>query len=169
MTTLERIAAEIVAGLLLIGGVLLWWNLHNRHEQLVGAQACIQTTTVDKQTAAAGVAKTEAAQAVDIDTVVKAYDAKLADLSARNDDLAGRLLASGAIRPSGVSHPGPAAAAAATDDGLRASQAEARERLVRSDLDAVLAACDANEVKTEDLAEVYNRIRARATAAAAAK
>lgn len=169
MTTLERIGAEILGGIFLIAGVLLWWNLHNRTEQRLGAAQCIQTTTVDKTQAAAAVVTTEAAQAVDINAVVKAYDAKVADLSARNDDLAGRLLASGAVRASRVPDPGSAAGAKPAEPRLSDGQAEARERLVRADLAAVLAACDADEVKTHDLASIYDGVRTRALAAAAAK
>jgi hypothetical protein len=170
MTTIQRIGAEILGGVLLIAGVLLWWNLHNRAEQKQGAQACIQATTIDKTEAVAQVVSTQAAEAVDINAVVKGYDAKVADLSARNDDLAGRLSASGAIRASRVSHSGSAAAGECTKSGVDSGQSETLAGLarVRADLDELLAAGDANQVKTEDLATLYDGVRTRALAAAAA-
>lgn len=172
MTTLERIGLEIAGGILAIAAVLLWWNLHNRTEQKLGAAACIQTTTIDHTEAKADATKTEAAQAVDINAVVNGYETKVASLSRSNDDLARRLSTSGAVCPSRVPDPRPAAGANAADAGLAGGQSEARQgppaEQLRTDLSAVLAAGDANQVKTEDCARLYNGVRDRAIAAAAA-
>jgi hypothetical protein len=170
MTTLERIGLEILGGLAAIAAVILWWNLHNRAEQKIGATACIQTTTIDKTTAAAGAVKDEAAGAADINAVIRGYDAKVTSLSAANDDLARRLSDSGAICPGPVRDSRSAAGAKPADAGLPGGKGEAAAgsaELIRADLAAVLTACDANQVKTEDEAALYNGVRDRAIAAAA--
>lgn len=171
MTTLERIGLEVLGGILAIAAVLLWWNLHNRTEQKIGAAACIQTTTIDHTEAKADATKTEAAQAVDIQSVVQGYETKVLSLSRSNDDLARRLLANSAVCPSRVSDPRPAAGANAADAGLPKSESQARPGPpggAAGDLAAVLAAADANQVKVEDCAKLYNGVRDRAIAAAAA-
>jgi sensor c-di-GMP phosphodiesterase-like protein len=57
MSELEKILIGIVATLVLSGAFAAWWAYHNHAEQAIGAQACIQNTTVTKETAAAEVNK----------------------------------------------------------------------------------------------------------------
>ena len=145
MTTLERIGLEILGGMLAIGAVLLWWNLHNRTEQKLGAAACIQTTTIDHTEAKKDVATDQAAAAVDVNAVVQGYETKVLSLSRANDDLSRRLLASGSICPGGMPNPRGTPGAKPTDAGLSGGQSEAAEGSpagLRADLDAVLAACE---------------------------
>jgi hypothetical protein len=165
VTQLERIAAELGAAVLAILAVLLWWHLHNLAEQRQGAQACIQQTTITKQAAAADSAGDEAAQAAIIKAVVGNYDAKLASLSASNADLAGRL--SAALRAQRLPGPGPAAGATSAQPGLPAGQAAAADGSAKlaGDIDALLQACDAAQLKGEDLAVIYQDMRDRAIAA----
>lgn len=166
MNAIEKSLIYIAIALVGTGAVAGWWALHNRHEQNLGATACLQATTIPKQEAVAEVKQTEAAQAVDINAVVKGYELKVVSLSRSNDDIAGRL--SAALRASRVSNPGSAACANAPDPGLSKGESEAAERLarIRADIKLVLDACDANQVKTEDAAMIYNRVRERALAAA---
>lgn len=166
MTSLQRIGAEALGAMLLCGAFFGWWTYHDHAEQKLGAQACLQATTVTKSVAKQEVVTDEAAQAADINTVVKGYDAKVLALSTSNDDLAGRL--SAAVRQNRVSDPETPACPVAPDRGLSESESTARERLgrVRADLKSVLDACDANQVKTEDLAQIYDGERERAIAAA---
>jgi hypothetical protein len=168
VTPLQRIGAEIIGGIVLIAAVLIWWNLHNSAQQKIGAQACIQATTIDKTEAHADAVSTQAAQAVDIKAVVQGYETKVLSLQHDNDDLAGRLL--NAVRPNRVPGTGSAAGANCAVAGLSDSESQAAERsaaTVRADITAVLNACDANQVKTEDAARIYNGVRDRAIAAAA--
>ena len=167
MTSLQRLAAEALGAALLCGAFFGWWKLHNHEERRLGAAACIQATTISKSVAKQELTSDQTAQAADINTVVKGYDSKVVSLSASNDDLSRRL--SDAVRQNGVSHPGPAACPSAADPGLSQGESSARERLgqVRADLKAVLDACDANQVKTEDMAMIYDKMRARALAAGA--
>lgn len=161
---------KIGAAVVVIAAVLIWWNLHNRAEQKIGAQQCIQATTVDKTEAHADAVTTQAAQAVDIKAVVQGYETKVLSLQHDNDDLVKRLLASGAVRPSRVPNPGSTAGANCPVTGLSTSESQAAERsaaTLQTDLDDVLNACDANQVKTEDGAKIYNGVRDRAIAAAA--
>lgn len=171
MTPLQRIGAEIIGGIVLIAAVLIWWNLHNRSEQKIGAQACIQATTVDKTEAHADVVSTQAAQAVDIQAVVQGYETKVISLQHGNDDLARRLSTSGAVCPGRLPDPRPTAGANSADAGLASGKREAQPgppaEQLRTDLDHLLAAGDANQVKTEDCAKLYNSVRDRAIAAAA--
>lgn len=169
-TTLEKYLAIAVAVLIGSGAFAGWWALHNHKQQAIGAAACIQATTVDKTEAHNDAVSTEAAQAVDIKAVVKGYEDKVNSLQRNNDDLAKRLLTSGAVRPHGVPDPGSAAGGNCAVPGLPAGEGEAAERsaaVIRADLNAVLNACDANQVKTEDAAKIYNGVRDRAIAAAA--
>lgn len=169
MTTLERIGLEVLGGVLAIAAVLLWWNLHNRTEQKIGAAACIQSTTIDHTEAKKDVAADQAAQSVDIHAVVQGYETKVLSLSRANDDLARRLSTSGAVCPSRVPDPRPAADANAADAGLSAGKSQsAAGSPLAGDLAELLAAADANQVKTEDCAKLYNGVRDRAIAAAAA-
>jgi hypothetical protein len=173
MTALQRIGAEIIGGLVLIAAVLIWWNVHNRTEQKLGAAACIQSTTIDKTEAHTDVAKDQAAAAVDINAVVAGYETKVLSLSRSNDDLARRLSTSGAVCPSRVSDPGRAASANAADAGLAGGKSEAKPGPpaggeLRTDLNQLLGAGDAAQVKSEDCAKLYNGVRDRAIAAAAA-
>lgn len=168
MTTIERIGMEALGGILGIAAVLLWWNLHNLTEQKIGAAACIQTTTITKQEAHTDVASDQAAQAVDINAVVQGYETKVLSLSRSNDDLARRLSTSGAVCPSRVPDPRPAAGANAADAGLPAGKDKsAAGSPLAGDLSELLAAADANQVKAEDCAKLYNGVRDRAIAAAA--
>lgn len=167
MTTLQRIGAEIIGGLVLIAAILIWWNLHNRTEQKIGAAACIQSTTIDKTEAHTDVAKDQAAAAVDINAVVAGYETKVLSLSRSNDDLARRLSTSGAVCPSRMSDPGRTASANAADAGLAGGKSEARAGPT-ADIKQLLAAGDAAQVKSEDCAKLYNGVRDRAIAAAAA-
>jgi len=166
MSTLEKNLIMAVAALIGCGAFAGWWALHNRHEQSIGAVACLQATTIPKREAIAENKTTEAAQVVDINAVVKGYETKVLSMSRANDDLADRL--SAALRTGGVPHPGSAACANPADPGLSKSESEAAGRLaiIRADIAAVLTACDANQVKTEDAAAIYNGVRARALAAA---
>jgi len=165
-TTLEKYLIIAVGALLATGAFAGWWALHNRHEQNLGAVACLQATTIPKAAAIAEAKTTEAAQAVDINAVVKGYETKVLSMSHSNDDLAGRL--SAALRQSRLPDPGSAACANAPDPGLSKGESEAAGRLarIRADIAAVLTACDANQVKTEDAAAIYNGVRTRALAAA---
>jgi hypothetical protein len=167
VTLLERIAIEIAGGIAALAAVLIWWHVHNANEQKLGARECIQTTTIDKTQAKAEVASDQAAQAAFLPKVVQGYETKVASLQSANDDLAGRLSALGAIRPSGMPNSRSAACPGAADRGLSQSESAAQERLgrIRADLKLVLDACDANQVKTESLAEIYGGVRDRALAA----
>lgn len=170
MTKLEQILAGLVALLASAGVVAGLWISHNHAEQKLGAQQCIQTTTIDHTEAKADVASDQAAQAVDIKAVVQGYETKVLSLQHDNDDLAGRLLASGAVRPRGVPNPGSASQPNCPLPGLPAGESEAAGRsaaITQADLTAVLNAADANQVKTEDCAKLYNGVRDRAIAAAA--
>jgi len=60
MTTLEKYLIGAVVLLISSGAAAGWWALHNHKEQAIGAQACIQNTTVTKETAVADNVKTEA-------------------------------------------------------------------------------------------------------------
>lgn len=174
MTVLERIALEVAGGIAAIGAILLWWHLHNAAEQHQGAEACIQATTETKQAAVADAHQVEAAQAVDVQTVIRGYDAKVASLSSSNADLAQRLSARGAVRACGVSGAGPDPGAAPADRGLAGGQSQAAQGSAAAavDVDAdykqLLAAGDACEVKLEGLTDIYQRMRDRAIAARAA-
>ena len=55
MTTLEKSLIGLVVFLVTSGALAAWWAYHNHAEQKIGAQACIQATTVTKATAAADV------------------------------------------------------------------------------------------------------------------
>lgn len=57
MSILEKYLIGAVAFLVASGAIAGWWALHNRKEQALGAQACIQNTTVTKEVAAADVNK----------------------------------------------------------------------------------------------------------------
>lgn len=166
MSTIQRIALEILGALMLCAAAIAWWQIHDHNEQKIGAVKCLQATTIPKTQAIAENKTTEAAQVVDIKAVVKGYEYKVASMARANDDLAGRL--SAALRQGGVPHPGSAACPDASQSGLSKGQSEAAERLARlnADVVAVLNACDANQVKTEDAAAIYNGVRARALAAA---
>lgn len=166
MTSLEKTLTYVVLALIGSGVFAGWWALHNRHEQSIGATACLQATTVTKTEAKEEVKQTEAAQAVDINAVVKGYEFKVLALARSNDDIAGRL--SDSLRQNRVPHSGSAACANAADPGLPKGQSEAAERSarIRADIKLVLDACDANQVKTEDAAAIYNGVRDRALSAA---
>jgi hypothetical protein len=170
MSNLEKILAGLVALMASAGVIAGLWISHNHAEQKLGAQQCIQTTTIDHTEAKADVASDQAAQAVDIKAVVQGYETKVLSLQHDNDDLAGRLLASGALRPRRVPDSGSAAGANCPVPGLSAGESEAAGRsaaITQADLTAVLNAADANQVKTEDCAKIYNGVRDRAIAAAA--
>ena len=170
MTTLERIGIEIAGGILALAAVVLWWHLHNLSEQRQGAAACIQTTTIDHTEAKKDAASDQAAGAVDINAVKQGYETKISALSRSNDDLARRL--SDQVCPSRVPDPRRAAGANAADPGLAGGKSETEPgptaEQLRADLNAALAAGDAAQVKSEDCAKLYNGVRDRAIAAAAA-
>jgi hypothetical protein len=166
MTTLERIAAELAGAAALILAAFIWWHVHNAGEQKLGAQACIQATTITKQAAASDAAADQTAQAAEISEVLISHDAKLLTLDAGNAGIA-RGLSNDALRPNGVPHPGSLTCQGAAEPGLPPGESEAQLRLerIQADLTAVLNACDANQVRTEDLATIYNGVRDRAIAA----
>ena len=58
MTTLEKNLIYVVVALISCGAFAGWWALHNRHEQSLGAVACLQATTIPKAEAIAGKAAT---------------------------------------------------------------------------------------------------------------
>jgi hypothetical protein len=159
MSNLERLGIEFIAVALLMGGALIWWNVHNAGERKAGAAACVAATTETKQTVVARDTSDETAQAGELKTAVATYDAKVKSLSADNDDLARRLRDANAVRPSAVPSARCPAATAAADAGLPAGKSEADQRL--ADTVAVLNACDANQVKTEAIAKAYNDWRDR--------
>lgn len=165
LTQLEKIAAGVIAALLLAIAIIIWWNLHDRTEQKIGATACIQSTTETKQTAAAAVATTEEAQHEDIDEVKKRYAQQVQDLSASNADLARRLSTRGAVCTSGVPDPGSAPRGDAANGRLVPSEGHPEA----SQLERILDAGDANQIKIEDCASIYNKVRDRAIAAEAAR
>jgi hypothetical protein len=162
MTSLERFAAEIVGALVLTGAFFGWWKLHNHEEQNLGAQNCIQQTTVTKSVAVERNLADASAQADQLKAVAASYDARLADLSRGNDDLVRRLrLAS--VRRGPMCDTGPAAAKAAADAGLSNGEGETRSRPdpIADDTRAVLDACDADYSKMIGLADAYNDWRDR--------
>jgi hypothetical protein len=57
ITELEKVLIGLIASLLILGGLWVWWAHHDRKEQSIGAQACIQGTTLTKEGAAAAVNK----------------------------------------------------------------------------------------------------------------
>jgi hypothetical protein len=160
LSTLEKIAAGVIAALLLAIAIIIWWHLHNRTEQKIGATACIQSTTETKQAAVTNVATTEAEQHIDVNAIIRGYDAKVQSLSSANDALARRLSASSAVCSSSVPNPGPAADPNAADRRVGKSE---------SQLERILDAGDANQIKVEDCADLYNKVRDRAIAAEAAR
>jgi hypothetical protein len=101
----------ILAALLIGGGI--WWNFHNRKEENIGAQACIQATTETKKEAIADNVITIDQHNQAISAVVKSYESRIKDLADSNGDLAQRLHDANAIRKPAV----PALAAAAAGMG----------------------------------------------------
>jgi hypothetical protein len=165
VTTLERIGAEILGGVFALAAVLLWWHVHNLDEQKAGAQACIQSTTVTKQTAVADNVVDTTAQAAQLRAVVQTYDQKISDLSSGNADLAQRLH-DNAVRPSAVPHSGPAAAGAQCPVAVPAGQSDARAAAPLEQAEAKLFDdCDADYAGRLAVIQAYNDWRDRMIAA----
>jgi hypothetical protein len=74
VTGLQRLLAEIAAGVLLCGAFIGWWQLHNHTEQKIGAEKCILSTTEVKADVVADNSAAAAGQAVDLQLVVKTYE-----------------------------------------------------------------------------------------------
>lgn len=160
MSTLERYAVELIALLVLAGGGVLWWKLHNAGERRAGAQACIQATTETKATAVKADTADADAQAAQLQAIVRGYDAKIAALSANNVALAQRLR-DNAVRAGAVPHPGSPAGSPAEQSGLPESESAVADRFWSIDLAATLDACDANQARVEGLEQTYNDWRQR--------
>lgn len=91
MTTIERIAYEVGAALLLMIAAAIWWHVHDLNEQKLGAVACVQATTVIKADAVNENAAVQNAAAVQLQEKINDQERQLASLSAGNDDLARRV------------------------------------------------------------------------------
>jgi hypothetical protein len=160
LSTIERIAIQIVCGVVLIAAVLIWWHVHNLNEQKAGASACIQGTTETKTAAVASNAADAIDQGDKLAQQANDYETKLKDLRSDNADLALRLRHANPLRASAVSGAGCAAIAASPDARLPASESAPADRSA-ADTEALFNACDANQLKTEALAKAYNDWRAR--------
>lgn len=167
LSTLERIGLEAAAGALLLGAVLTWWHVHNLNEQKAGAQACITATTETKADVVATNKGDAAAQAVDLQLVVKTYDDKLKALAGDNADLA-RRLHDGSLRQSAAASPGPAAAGALCPLFVPAGQDDARAAAIEAATQKIFDDCDADYAGRVAVIETYNHWRARMIAEAAA-
>ena len=101
MTSLQRLGLELAGAVLMVAAFIGWWQMHNHAEQKIGATQCIISTTEVKATALATDTGIEAAQAAQLNEVVKTYATQLADSAATNSALADRVrdyaLRSGAV------------------------------------------------------------------------
>jgi hypothetical protein len=166
MTSLQRLGLELAGAVLMVAAFIGWWQMHNHAEQKIGATQCIISTTEVKATALATDTGIEAAQAAQLNEVVKTYATQLADSAATNSALADRVR-DYALRSGAVCHSGPAAAGGSTHGGLPASQTAdaARPSRLAADTDALLNACDADHDKVILLTNAYNDWRDRMIAA----
>lgn len=152
-----RLAAEIIAGALLLSAIIALWISHNHSLINQGFTACEQKTTVTVDEAMADV-RTETLQTqVNLSAVVETYEQKLRDMSAGNADLAQRLRTANPLRALPVrAVPGDAgkACACATDDsGLT-------EHYQRDA--ANLVACAANTIQLTQIQAAWNAARKKA-------
>ncbi len=151
MTSLQRLGLEAFAGVVLLGGFVGWWQLHDHAERKIGAAQCIQSTAEVASAAVRDDTSIEAAHAAQLSKVVAVYETKLADSAGANADLA-RRLHDDALRQSAL--PGPrgapraAAGAGAIPGGAGGAQTQADPFGIDSATQALIEACasDANEL-----------------------
>jgi hypothetical protein len=166
MTTLERIAGEVIGALLLIMASVVWWKIHNHTEQQLGAVACIAQTTETKAQAVGANTTDAAIGAAQLQLVVKTYDDQVADLQRGNADLVQRLH-DNQVRAKSVSGTGSAAAGDLCPVDLSDGQRRALDARIAAEA-KVLDDCDADYAGRVAVIKAYNQVRARALAAAAA-
>ena len=156
MTPLDRLLAQISVAVVLVAALAGWLAVHNHHEQAIGAQACVQDTTMTKSTAAADTAALEAAHAAQLTQVVAIYDEKLKNSLAANADLAQRLhdypLRGGTVSAVGA----PAGFV------CRPAAESASDRAVVNAAQAVIDACTADAIELAGVQAAWRAQTARA-------
>jgi hypothetical protein len=167
MSSVERLGAELAGALLLCGGFVLWWHLHNHAEQQLGAAVCIQSTTEVRADAVRDDTEVEAAHAAQLSQVVAVYDQKLEDSAHANDGLAVRLHHD-ALRQSAVSCAsavaGRASGPAALAGGDPGTRSPADPYGIDAATQAVIAACSADAAELAAIQAAWNTQQAPAAA-----
>lgn len=164
MTSLQRLAAELLAGVALCAAFWGLWVSHNHTEQGIGAQACVQSTTETRAEVVTANQTDVALAAGQLQLVVKTYDDHVADLARSNADLARRLHDS-SVRQSAAPGSGSAAGQVCTVD-VPAGQSGARDaaRIEQATV-RVFTDCDADHEALIGVTAAYNDWRARMLAA----
>lgn len=160
MTSLQRIGLEILGVILLCGGFVTWWSVHNHQEQKIGAQACIQATTETKQTAVDSNAEDAKAQAIVLQQKVATYEQQMGDLQRGNADLVQRLHDS-TVRAGAVRHSGSAAAGDLCPIELPAGQSGPVDAIAAAET-RVFNDCDQDHAVAVAVIGAYNDVRSRA-------
>jgi hypothetical protein len=162
MTSLQRAGAELLGILALIGGFILYWNLHNHAEQKIGATACIISTTEVKADVVRDDSAIQAAHAAQLSLVVQTYDKNLTDSHADSALLAQRLR-DYEVRQSASAGARCSAPGGSPHGGLPAIQspADGGPGRIADDTAAVLNACDADHAKLILVTAAYNDWRQR--------
>lgn len=105
---MNRLLAEILGSVALVGALTGWWVEHNHQERAIGAQGCINSTSTTRAVATADTQAIEQAHADQLSKVVTVYEQKAAVDRANSADLAQRLhdadaaLHRGAVSPVGT-------------------------------------------------------------------
>jgi hypothetical protein len=166
MTTLERIAAEIVAAIFVIIAATVWWKVHNLDERKEGAVECIASTTQTKAAVAAENTADTSGQAKDLVAIVETQNAQVQNLQRDNADLVERVRRAESIRPSPVPDPRRAASQNCDASPVRAGQGDVGQpgdagARISAQETLVLGDCDAEHARADAAVAAYNGWRTR--------